>query len=71
MSLGIPNVSALQALPWAAAVSQPGRAIGINKTPGQQERKGVGVGTYIEMQCKRRSLAEGNRMLVKGDPSCA
>lgn len=69
MSLRIPNVSALQALPWAAAVS--GRAIGINKTPGQQERKGVGVGTYIEMQCKRRSLAEGNRMLVKGDPSCA
>lgn len=45
MSLGTPNVSALRALPWAAAVSQPGRAIGMNRTPGQQERKGVGVET--------------------------
>lgn len=49
MSLGTPNVSALHALFIMTAKcriamgSSPGRAIGMNKTPGQQECKGVGV----------------------------
>lgn len=45
MSLGTPNISALNVLLWAAAVSQPGRAIGMNKSPGQQECEDVGVET--------------------------